>query len=368
VLNLQSEVARNVARRVEARLSKRETEMLADAGPVDPRAQDEYLKGIYFANKHTPAAVLRARGHFEDAMRLDPEYPLGYAGLADTLSCSPMHTWAIAGQGSGATPTAVMDLAWDLANQAIELDPNLPEAQTALGLVRLFRSWDWDGVLEALDAAVEISPSYEFARRGRALTLAYLREFDGAIRDVDHALAVDPLNAQVLHQAGQVYEWSGDVERAAKLYREATAVDSGNPNGRHALGTLLCKSGAADEGIALLEEARRISADDPLIAGDLGWCLATLGRTDDARALLAELRERTVLEWVSPVALARVYIGLGDNDKALAELERALAERAYRVVMMDVEARWDPLRARPRFEALRRAVGLSEQRSLTGIQ
>ena len=135
-----------------------------------------------------------------------------------------------------------------------------------------------------------------------------------------------------------------------------------------ALGTLLCKSGAADEGIPLLEEARRISADDPLIAGDLGWCLATLGRTDDARALLAELEERTALEWVSPVALARVYIGLGDNDKALAELERALAERAYRVVMMDVEARWDPLRARPRFEALRRAVGLSEQRSLTGIQ
>ena len=130
-----------------------------------------------------------------------------------------------------------------------------------------------------------------------------------------------------------------------------------------ALGTLLCKSGAADEGITLLEEARRISADDPLIAGDLGWCLATLGRTDDARALLAELEERTALEWVSPVALARVYIGLGDNDKALAELERA-----YRVVMMDVEARWDPLRARPRFEALRRAVGLSEQRSLTGIQ
>lgn len=81
------------------------------------------------------------------------------------------------------------------------------------------------------------------------------------------------------------------------------------------------------------------------------------------RALLAELEERTALEWVSPVALARVYIGLGDNDKALAELERA-----YRVVMMDVEARWDPLRARPRFEALRRAVGLSEQRSLTGIQ
>jgi len=358
VLRLQSEVARNVARRVEARLSARETEMLADAGPVDPRAHDAYLKGIYFANKHTPAGALRARRHFEEAMRLDPEYPLGYAGLADTLSCSPMHTWAIAGEGKDATPIAVMDLAWELASQAIELDADLPEAQTALGLVRLFRAWDWDGALEALDTAVEISPSYEFARRGRGLTLAYYGEFDDAIRDAEHALVIDPLNAQVIHQAGQIHEWSGNPERAAELYREATAVDSSNPNGRHALGLLLCQSGVVDEGIALLEESLRISSDDPLIAGDLGWCLATLGRNDEARSMLADLTERTDLEWVSPIARARVLIGLGENDEALAELERAYEERAYRIVTLDVESRWDPIRARPRFQALRRAVGL----------
>jgi adenylate cyclase len=361
VLNLQSEVARNVARRVEARLSTRESEMLADAGPVDPRAQDAYLKGIYFANKHTPAGALRARRHFEEAMRLDPEYPLGYAGLADTLSCSPMHTWAIAGEGEDATPTAVMDLAWDLANQAIELDADLPEAQTALGLVRLFRSWDWDGAFEALNNAVEISPSYEFARRGRGLTLAYYGELDDAIRDADHALVIDPLNAQVIHQAGQIYEWSGDLERAEELYREATAVDSANPNGRHALGILLCKAGVAEQGIALLEESLRISAGDPLIAGDLGWCFATVGRSDDARSLLADLTERMALEWVSPIARARVHIGLGEKDEALAELGRAYNERAYRIVTLDVESRWDPIRARPRFQALRRAVGLRNQ-------
>jgi TolB-like protein/Flp pilus assembly protein TadD len=361
VLNLQSEVARKVARRVEARLTTRELDNLADQSPVNPSAQEAYLKGIYFANKHTPAAALRARGHFEDSMSLDPQYPLGYAGLADTLSCSPMHTWAVAGQGEDATPVAVMNLAWELANRAVELDANLPEAQTALGLVRLFRSWDWDGALKALDTAIEISPSYEFARRGRASTLAYLSRFDEARRDIDLALAVDPLNAQVMHMAGQVYEWSGDLERAVSLYKEATALDSGNPNGRHGLGLLRCKSNAAEEGIALLEEARLISDDDPLIVGDLGWCFAADGRTDDARALLGDLRVRTTLEWVSPIALARIHIGLEEYDEALVELERAYEERAYLVVGLDVESRWDPIRTRPRFQDLRRAVGLRDQ-------
>ena len=367
VFNLQSEVARNVARRVEARLSARETEMLADAGPVDPRAQDAYLKGIYFANKHTPAGALRARRHFEEAMRLDPEYPHGYAGLADTLSCSPMHTWAIAGEGEDATPIAVMDLAWELANRAVELDADLPEAQTALGLVRLYRNWDWDGAFEALDSAVDISPSYEFARRGRGFTLASYGELDDAIRDADHALLIDPLNAQVIHMAGQIYEWSGNLERAEELYREATAVDSANPNGRHALGILLCKSGVVEQGIALLEESLQISAGDPLIAGDIGWCFATAGRSDDARSLLADLTERSALEWVSPIARARVHIGLGENDEALAELERAYKERAYGVVTLDVESIWDPIRASPRFQALRRAVGLRDQNSASEI-
>ena len=367
VLSLQSEVARNVARRVQARLSTRDVEKLADQGPVDPSAQEAYLKGIYFANKHTPIAALRAREHFEDAMSLDPQYPLGYAGLADTLSCSPMHTWAIAGEGEGATPIAVMDLAWDMANRAIDLDADLPEARTALGLVRLFRSWDWNGALEALDAAVEISPSYEFARRGRGNALAYLGRFDEAKRDVDHALMVDPLNAQVTHMAGLVYEWSGDADRAANLYREATALDSGNPNGRHALGLLRCQSGAADEGIALLEDARRISDDDPLIAGDLGWCFARIGRTEDARTLLADLTERAAREWVSPVAMAKIHIGLGEHDETLVALERAYDQRAYSIVALDVDRRWDPIRARSRFQELRRAVGLLDQSSISEL-
>jgi adenylate cyclase len=361
VLSLQSEVARNVARRIEARLSTRETELLADLGSFDPNAQDAYLRGVYFANKHTPSGALRARSYFEEAMRLDPDYPHGYAGLADTLSCSPMHTWAIAGEGEGATPSAVMDLAWDLANRAIQLDPNLPEAQTALGLVRLFRSWDWDGALEALDTAVEISPSYEFARRGRGLTLAYFGEFGAALRDAEHALVIDPLNAQVIHQAGQIHEWSGNLDRAEALYREATAVDSSNPNGRHALGLLVCHAGDAERGIPFLEEALRISGNDPLIAGDLGWCFAQGGRVDDARRLLAELKERSAAEWVSPVAQARIHIGLVENDEALAELERAYEERAYRIVTLDVEPRWDAIRSEPRFQALRRAVGLRDR-------
>jgi hypothetical protein len=122
-----------------------------------------------------------------------------------------------------------------------------------------------------------------------------------------------------------------------------------------------------DEGIALIEEARRISHDDPLIVGDLGWCFATAGRSEDARALLAALGLRRATEWVSPVALASIHVGLGENDQALTELKRAFEERAYRIVTLDVETRWDPIRADPRFEDLRKRVGLRGSASAASI-
>jgi Flp pilus assembly protein TadD len=160
--------------------------------------------------------------------------------------------------------------------------------------------------------------------------------------------------------AGQIHEWRGDTTRAAAFYQETTALDGGNPNGRHSLGVLRCRTGAIEEGLALLVEARRLSHDDPLIIGDLGWCYASGGRPDEARALLTELVVRARSDWVSPVALAVIHVGLGEHAEALDQLERAYEQRAYRIVQLTVDARWDPIRSDPRFRALVRQVGLPE--------
>ena len=318
------------------------------------------MKGLYFAHKQTPPAALRARNHFEDSMRIDLDYPLGYAGLADLLSCSPMHTWVVAAEGEGIVPTAVMDLAEDLASRAIELDADLLEAQVALGLVQVFRERNWDQAMASLDSAVELNPSYEFARRARGLTLASLGRLDEAQRDIDVALEVDPLNAMVVHTAGDIHRWRGETERAVALYREAIELDVGNPLGRQSLGMWQCRTGQTEEGLAHLRGAQVISQGDPLVVGDIGYCLAISGRSDEARALLNELELRSATEWVSPVGLARIHVALGDRAGALTQLERAYEERAYRLVTLGLDDRWDPIRDDPRFREIVRRVGVSE--------
>jgi TolB-like protein/Flp pilus assembly protein TadD len=357
VMGLQREIASSVAQQVEARMTPSESDRLEERPAAVPEAQDAYMKGWYFAQKHTPRAALRARNHFEDSIRIDPSYPLGYAGLADMLSCSPMHTWVVAAEGEEIAPTSVMSLARDLATRAIELDEDLPEAKTALGLVHVF-NWNWDAGMALLDSALELNPSFEFARRARALTLASLGRLEEARRDIDVALEVDPLNAMVVHTAGDVYRWLGETERAVALYRETIELDAGNPLGRQSLGMWRCRAGEAEDGLTALREARAISEDDPLVVGDLGYCLAISGRPAEARALLAELEMRSSIEWVSPVALARIHVSLGDHEDALGQLERAKEERAYRLVELGLDDRWDPIRDDPRFRELVREVGV----------
>ncbi|MBW2415840.1 MAG: tetratricopeptide repeat protein, partial [Deltaproteobacteria bacterium] len=177
---------------------------------------------------------------------------------------------------------------------------------------------------------------------------------------MDVALEIDPLNAMVVHTAGDIYRWRGETDRAVAMYREAIELDAGNPLGRQSLGMWQCRSGETEQGLALLREARAISQNDPLVVGDLGYCLAISGRPDEARALLAELELRSTIEWVSPVALARVHVALSDRESALTQLERALEERAYRLVELPLDDRWDPLRSDPRFQDLLRRIGFPE--------
>ena len=144
------------------------------------------------------------------------------------------------------------------------------------------------------------------------------------------------------------------------MYREAIELDAGNPLGRKSLGLWQCRSGETEEGLALLREAGAISLDDPLVVGDIGYCLAISGRTDEARTLLAGLVLRSTTEWVSPVGLARIHVALGDHEAALTQLELALEERAYRLVELGLDDRWDPIREHPRFREIVRRTGVVE--------
>jgi tetratricopeptide (TPR) repeat protein len=124
------------------------------------------------------------------------------------------------------------------------------------------------------------------------------------------------------------------------------------------LGHAYAVRGRFTEGIAAAEKAVALSDRVPGALGILGLVYGMAGRKDDATKVLHELLELNQKRYVTPAALANVYVGLGDKDQAFFWLEKAFAERSNYIAYLNVFPILDPLRSDQRFDSLLNRVGL----------
>src|SRR4030095_10895120 len=120
ILKLQSDVARDIAERVQMKLSASDTARLANVSKVNAGAHDAYLRGLFYWNKGEREDLETARKYFEEAIAKDPQYAPAYAGLADYYSVLPFYT--------NARPDDVFPKAKENVAKALELDSSLAEA------------------------------------------------------------------------------------------------------------------------------------------------------------------------------------------------------------------------------------------------
>lgn len=112
------------------------------------------------------------------------------------------------------------------------------------------------------------------------------------------------------------------------------------------------------EAIAQFQHALRVAPSDPRLVGGLGHADALAGKRSGAEEYLNELSLQSRQRYVSPYDLAIVYLGLLEQDQALACLERAAAERSFWVIWLNADPRFDLIRDARRYKALTRRIYL----------
>ena len=349
---LQTEVARAIARQIGLRLSAKQDEALVRRQPRNPQAYQHYLLGRALWAKTSRDALWAAIGEYNQAIALDPNYALAYAGLADAYSVLPITSDVPSGEVAGRAREA--------ATHAVRADKLLAEAHAAWGWQEFWFGWNWLEAEASLRRATTLDPNYASAHRQLGHVLSNTgRRISEALTEMERARELDPFSPTIHMVSAQTAYNSREFVAAERHARQSIAIDPNFWAGHVQLAQVLAEQGRFDEALAEAFKSYRLSPN----AKGLMWrayVLGRMGRRAEAQKLLRDFEQKTPL--VAPYEIAVAYAGLNDANGVFAALERAYTVRDVNLVFLPVDSKMDSFRDDARFHSLLDRCGFLRQR------
>ena len=342
---LQREVSMAIAGRVRLEVAPERLASLDRRQTANLAAYDAYLRARHFENQRNRESVSRAIQFYQQAVTLDPDYALAWAGLSFTYAASAIN--------SDADPREVTPRARQAATNAVRANTGLPEAQFAAGYVQWLLDWNWQGAESAFRRAITLDASHVVAHRTLGHVLSQMGAHSAAELAMEQTRTLDPLSPMSYALSAQVAYQARDNAAALKYAKRATLVDSRFWIGHMQLAQASAQTGETDVALEALADAARFSGGENSRTISLrGYILAKLGRTVEAREALRALSALARERYVPPYTFALVHGGLGDRDAVFDWLNRALDARDVNLVFLTVDPKWDSFRTDDRFRAL----------------
>ena len=348
---LQSDLARDIARGINVSLTPQEQQRLdAARRAVKPAAQDEYLKGWTTMEPRSPQSLGAAVSHFQNAIRLDPDYAQAYSSFAYGRILQVSNGTESSEESYREARTA--------ASKAIELDPSHAFAYFVLGQIQFNHDWDWDAAAASYGHALELDPNNPDAHHGYGEFLAAQGRFPEALLEMQRARALDPMAPSRRGPVAMVLFYERRYPEAEAELKDILAVSNNTGIAKFQLGRVYSAMGRTDDAVKLFAEPDTPKA----IRFRCEWArtLAHGGRTDEARRMLREIENSPDARNV-PDTMATIYTALGDRETAFDLLNRAVSARLPSALWLKVDPRFAPLQADPRFAALLRQIGFPQE-------
>jgi DNA-binding winged helix-turn-helix (wHTH) protein/TolB-like protein/Flp pilus assembly protein TadD len=344
IFEVQDAIAQRVAGALQIRLNPGAPYQTANV-----RAYELYMLGRLHQARLVMPEVRRGIEYFEQAIAEDNSYALAYAGIADALRSLVL--------SNDAPPAEMAPPAKAAAERAIELAPDLAEANYARGLVALWFEWDWRAAENYLSRAVALAPNNAEAHVHLAHLYSNLGRKQEALKHARRASELNPISPLIAALEGMFLSHQREQEAAVRRSEEAINLDPNFWLSHHLLANSLVDAGQYQAALLESAEAKRLSPLQTLSDTFGAIALARLGRTDEARAVLVAMSATARDTYVPPTHFAMIETALGNRDKAFEHLDAALSVRDARLTLLKIDPKWDGLRSDPRFQAAVRRMG-----------
>ncbi|MDP6581071.1 MAG: protein kinase [Vicinamibacterales bacterium] len=356
IFDIQDEIARTIADRLEVTLTGGSQAPLAPRATDNIKAYEAYLKGRGLLYKRG-RFILDALTCFEEAVQLDPDYALAWAGLADGRSTL--------GYYGLAAPHETMPQAKDAAMRAVELDDSLAEAHCALALATLLHDLDVPTGRREFLRAIELDPKYPQATAWYSIFILASIDgrFDEATALMTPTVEQDPLSGYNRAVHSFLLTFTGRHDEAIAEALAAVELDPESLLAHWDLQISYTFAGRYPEAIAAGHAGLAVTRRHLWPLFSMGLTYAEWGKRAEARTLHDELMTRAKHEWVSPGVCACSAATAGLTDDVISLITRAIEERDPFLIMSMGTL---PMMEWPR-RVLREAGKLDEVRRQIGI-
>lgn len=301
VFQVQSDVAQNIAKNLKVELSASERKRIERQPTANLDAYNLYLKGrdYYYRYRENDNEV--AVDLFKDALELDPNYAMAFAGLGDAYAQRVLrYSW----------PDNWLDTTIAMANKAIELDPELAEGYKARALGYSYKGWSTLAIESDL-LAIEHNPSFfpaisnlgvEYGRKGR---------IDKQIPLLEKTLALVPLFPITYLQLGEAYAKLGQDKKAFRFINEAIKMQPEFTESYYTLAWLHLMRGEMSKAYEVASKGLEHTPDDPGLLAKMGQIEMMRGKHDNAEAYLESVYDLDLgtHSLMDPIGLSPSYLG-----------------------------------------------------------
>jgi serine/threonine protein kinase/tetratricopeptide (TPR) repeat protein len=349
VFILQEEIAGKLA--VKLKLGLLEKPPTLPKPPHNVEAYNLFLKGRFFLNRRSAASVQKAIQCFELATKHDMQFVRAVAALADC--------YTIAGIYGMAQPGDAFSSAKESVSRGLLLDSSIPELHCASGCIEAVFEWNWASAERAFLHALSLDPNNVITHHSYAVNfLIPLLRFREAHEHLQIALHADPLSLIINTSIGLLYHCQRHYDEAIREYIQVLDIDSNFGLAHFFLGQSYEQVGQLEKARTSFEQALTLTDRSSEALAFLGRANAILGRRGEAYSQLQELTKMSATAYVSPVLLAQLHLGFGDQEQAIAALEKALDVRAADLIWANVRPSFDTLRPEARFRSILQRLSL----------
>ncbi len=349
LLTTQREIVAEIAGKLQLKLSGESEQKLAKKFTNNDEAYQLYLRGQYHLARRSKEDLEKAVDYFEQAIKLDPTFALAYVGMSYAYNTGTGNSFFSFSYEEGYSRSK------NAAVRAVEIDPNLAEAHTAMGMA-LRLNWKWAEAEREFKKALELDPNNSKAHYYYGLFLQSVGRTGDSVREIKTAVELEPLALIMNANLAGAYLFDRQSELGLDQAKKTFDLDPNFISGRFWLVYAYCANKKYKEAIELIEKGPSDETNQRLLTRFLGYAYAKTERRSEAEAVLAKYSLDPAFDGANA---AVIYGALGDKDKAFAALEKGFA-RKEEMARMKVDPLFDDLRDDPRFKDLLKRMRLPE--------